>query len=392
MENLKNVRGNIAHLHIEEKKTKRKGNQKGITLIALMLTVIIMIILASVTVYVGTGNIGNSKMVNFVSYMQTIQKKVDFIAEYENYSNYGEELTNNNKDLLQNILNSPNESFLTTLDSTYLKYFDSSHIASDLELENVDDEIVVDFATREVISLNGVKYENKMYYTQYYLPGGQSLRQQTEEVTRTVSFGDIISNIDGLNATFTITGINLSNGTLSYGKKDSNNVINWTIITDYTKKGENVTTKNIIESGLYYFKLVDNTTGQDNADGEENYPSVELKLTNTPKLQGDLTDLSSTYNYSNLNDSTKWAFATDKTDTTNLAYYVWIPRFAYKLNASGTLEELQFLRGTSNVTSSGGYINSTEWTISDVFTSGDIQKTGVWVKVNSPAQTRYRYS
>ena len=388
MENLKRVRGNVDHLQLE----KQKSNQEGITIIALILTIIIILILTSVTVYVGTGNISNSKMVNFVSYMQTIQKKVDFISEYENYSNYGEELTSDNKSRLEDILNNSNESFLTTTESTYLRYFDSSHIASDLELENVDDEIVVDFNTREVISLNGTTYENKIYYTQYYLPGGQTLKQQTEEVSRTVSFGDITSNIDGLNATFTIASISLTNGTLSYGKMDSNNVIKWTTITDYTKKGENVTSQNIIESGLYYFRLVDNTTGQDNADSEGNYPSVELKLTNTPKLQGNLTDLSSPYDYSNLNDSTKWAFATDSTNSAKLVYYVWIPRFVYKLNASGTLEELQFLRGTSDVTSGGEYINSADWTIPNVFASGNTQKTGVWVKVNSPAQTRYRYN
>lgn len=369
-----------------------KNDQNGVTVIALIITIIVMLILASVTIYVGTGNIENSRMVNFVSYMQTIQKEVDFIAEYENYSNYGVELTSENISLLQDILNSPNESFLTTSDSTYLRYFDSSHIASDLELENIDDEIVVDFSTREVISLNGIKYEDKMYYTQYYLPGGQALKQQTEEVTRTVSFGDITSNIDGLNATFTITNINLTNGTLSYGKMDSSNVIKWITITDYTKKGENVTTKNITESGTYYFKLVDNVTGEDNIDSEGNYPSVELRLTNTPKLQGNLTDLSSPYNYSDINDSTKWAFATDSTDTANLVYYVWIPRFAYKLNSSDTLEELQFLRGTSDVTSSGGYINSTDWIVPDVFTDGGIQKTGVWVEVDSPSQTRHRYN
>lgn len=364
----------------------------GITLIVLIITIIVMLILATVTVYVGTGNIENSKMVSFVSYMQTIQKKVDFIAEYENYSKYGVELTSDNRGLLQDILNSENETFKTTIDSTHLRYFDSSHIASDLEIENIDDEIIVDFNTREVISLNGIKYENKMYYTQYYLPGGQALEQQTEEVTRTVSFGDITSNIDGLNATFTITNINLTNGTLCYGKMDSSNAIRWTIITEYTKKGENITTKNITESGIYYFKLVDNVTGDDNIDSEGNYPSVELRLTNTPKLQDNLTDLSSPYNYSNLNDSTKWAFATDSTDTENLEYYVWIPRFAYKLNGSGTLEELQFLRGTSDVTSSGGYINNTDWTVPRVFTDEGIQKTGVWVKVDSPAQTRHRYN
>ena len=61
--------------------------QRGITLIALILTIVIALILASITIYVGTDDIEYSKMVKFVAYMQTIQKKVDLIAQYQNYEN-----------------------------------------------------------------------------------------------------------------------------------------------------------------------------------------------------------------------------------------------------------------------------------------------------------------
>ena len=369
-----------------------KKNQKGITLTVLVITIVLMVMLAAVTIEVGTGSIDNSRLLSFLSYMQTIQSKVNLIAEYEDYSNYGETLSNGNKSKLQTILNSKNESFSTTIDSPYLKFFDSSHIASDLGVDNIDDEIIVDFNTREVISLNGIKYEGEMYYTQYNLPGGQTLAQQTESVSRTVTFGNIVSNIDGLNSTFTIENITISNGTLSYGQMDDSDVIKWTTITNYTKNGENITTSNITESGVYYFKLVDNTSGKDNIDSNGNYPSVELKLTNAPKKEGNLTDLSTSYNYSDLNKSENWAFATDKTDTANLVYYVWIPRFVYKLDDAGKLEELQFLRGTSDITTSGTYINNTDWTEPTVFTKGTTKKTGVWIQVDSPNQTRCRYN
>lgn len=369
-----------------------KTNQKGITLIVLVITIVLMVMLAAVTIEVGTGSIDNSKLLSFLSYMQTIQSKVNLIAEYEDYSNYGEALSSGNKSKLQTILNSENESFSTTIDSSYLKFFDSSHIASDLGVDNIDDEIVVDFNTREVISLNGIKYEGEMYYTQYNLPGGQTLAQQTEGVSRTINFGDIVSNIDGLNSTFTIKDISLSNGTLSYGQMNESKVIKWTTITNYTKNGEDVTTSNITESGIYYFKLTDNTSGKDNVDNEGNYPSVELRLTNAPKIEGDLTDLSTSYNYSDLNKSENWAFATDKTDTSNLVYYIWIPRFVYKLDEAGKLEELQFLRGTSDITTSGTYISNIEWKEPAVFTNGTTKRTGVWVQVDTPKKVRCRHN
>lgn len=369
----------------------RKSNQKGITLIALIVTIIIMLILTSVTIEVATGNIENSKMVAFVTYMQTIQGKVDILAGHEDYTKYGEKLTNDHKNILQDILNSTEENFITTIDSEFLRYFNSNKIETDLDVGNVEDEIVVDFNTREVISLNGIERNGKKYYTQYYLPGGQTISQR-EETIREVSFEEIIPNINGLNATFTIKNIGIGNGTLSLGKKGSDNVIKWQVLTNYTKKTESFTTMNITESGTYYFKLVDNTTNEDNANSEGNYPSVDLGLTNEPKLKGNLTDLSSPYDYSNLNDSTKWAFATDKTDTENLKYYVWIPRFVYKLNDGNKLEELQFLRGVSDITTSGGYINTAEWILPTAFIEGSNEKTGVWVQVNSGFQTRHRYN
>lgn len=354
----------ICRPHLTKPYSKRDN---GITVISLIITIIVMLILAAVTISVGTENIDKAHMTNFVSYMQLIQAKVDFIAEYEEYSKYGEELNDENKQLLQEILSSQTESFLTTTSSTELKFFDSSHIASDLEIENIDDEIVVDFNTREVISLTGIKYQDAMYFTQYNLPGGQVLKQNTQ-VDRDVIFGDITSNINGLNATFTIANLGITNGTLSYGVMDASNEIKWTTITNNTKKGESFTTKNITESGTYYFKLVDNTSGIDNADEAGNYPYVEMKLTNSPKLEENLTDLSLSYNYSDLSLSENWAFATDKTDVANITYYVWVPRFVYKLNGT-KLEELQFIRGNSDITTRGGYINSTEWILPEAFIS-----------------------
>lgn len=372
---------------------KLKDNQKGITLITMAVTIVLMILLVGVTVELSTDNIDKSEMISFVSYMQAIQTKVDFIAENnDEYLEYGTILSDTKRNALQEILNKNNEVFLTTTDSTYLRYFDSKHIKTDLELENIDDEIVVDFNTREVISLNGTKYENEMYYSQYNLPGGQALKQQTEEVNRNLNWNEIVSNINGLNATFTIKGIGITNGTLSYGKEDSLGIIKWKTITNYTKKNVDVTTENITESGTYYFRLVDNTSGKDNIGSNNSYPSVELKLTNTPKLQGNLTDLSTSYNYSNINDSTKWAYATDKTDTANLKYYVWIPRFVYKLDGNNKLSKLQFLRGTSDITTEGSYISTTEWTEPEAFTSGANRLTGVWVFIDTPNKSRHRHN
>ena len=111
-----NVVAIIALTHLTKpylNRNTKKINESGITVISLIITIVVMFILASVTINIGFGEIEESRRVGFVTYMQTIQTKVDFISEYEEYSNYGEELSDKNKQLLQNVLNSENETFLT---------------------------------------------------------------------------------------------------------------------------------------------------------------------------------------------------------------------------------------------------------------------------------------
>lgn len=346
-------------------------NKRGITLIALVLTIVVMLILVTISVRTGIGTIEHSRMVSFVSRMQLLQKKVDFLAENEGYSELGTALTEDQKTTFENIKTAENLNAIQ--ENTSLRYFEKSAISSQLEIDSIDDEIIVDFETREVISLTGIEYDGNMHYTQYNLPGGQKINQQNNSNDRsfiwkneeTVDGAEITTSINGLNATFKIRGINLTNGTISYS---SNNGQTWTEITNYTIAGEDIVTKNITKSGTYYFKWVDNTNNNIVISNP-----IALMLTNSPQLKGNVGELSPSYNYSNL-DSTNWAYATDSVTGYK---YVWIPRFAYETES--TPKNIVFLRGTSLVTTSENYLPETGWTIPEPLKN----VTGVWVKVSN---------
>lgn len=345
-------------------------NKRGITLIALVLTIVVMLILVTISVRTGIGTIEHSRMVSFVSRMQLLQKKVDFLAENEGYSELGTALTEDQKTTFENIKTAENLNAIQ--ENTSLRYFEKSAISSQLEIDSIDDEIIVDFETREVISLTGIEYDGNMHYTQYNLPGGQKIVRQNNFNVRTfvwkneenVDGAEITTSINGLNATFTISGINLTNGTISYS---SNNGQTWTEITNYTVAGEDIVTENITKSGTYYFKWKDNTNNNIVISNP-----ITLKLTNSPQLKSNLGELSTAYDYSNL-DSSDWAYATDSVTGYK---YVWIPRFAYEEDNTTNIE---FLRGTSNVTSSENYLPETGWTIPEPLKN----VTGVWVKVSN---------
>ena len=344
-------------------------NQRGITLIGLIITIVLMLILTAVAINVGVGDIDYSKRIRFMSYMQAIQKKVDYITEYENYENYGDALTSEQKTKLTTILSNENDTFITNdVNSVTLKYFNSQKIASQLELDNIDDEIIVNFATREVISLNGIEYEDNIYYTQYNLPGGQKIVNGSTS-NRSVSFGTPTASINGLNAIFTIPDISITNGTLSYTTNYSDPNPMWTVITDHTIANQPVTTENITKSGTYYFKLEDNTNKTNVSISSS---PIYLRLANSPQLKGDLELEEDTYDYSgqNINANANWAYA-----TANSIEYVWIPRFAYETAHSSNIE---FLKGTSDLTTSGGYITN-DWTVPSIFT--DV--TGGWIRTDS---------
>ncbi|MDD3303676.1 MAG: hypothetical protein PHP54_02025, partial [Clostridia bacterium] len=65
----------------------------------------------------------------------------------------------------------------------------------------------------------------------------------------------------------------------------------------------------------------------------------------------------------------------------NKAYWVWIPRYAYKIDHPHTTTaekiNIKFLSGTSNVASDGGSLEG--YTVHPAFTFGETQLSGIWV-------------
>lgn len=144
-------------------------DNKGITLIAVILTVIILSLLAGVIVFNVNKTYENSSIMQFTSYMKMIQKKVDFYVEEEtNYETLGKTLSSSDKTRLQDIINKDTKNLISTNDvnSTELRYFNSDDIYKYFEISNINDEIVVNFENREVISLNGVEKDGNKYYVE----------------------------------------------------------------------------------------------------------------------------------------------------------------------------------------------------------------------------------
>lgn len=346
---------------------KLTKENKGITLVALIVTIVLMLILVSVTTYSGINTYKSMQVTKFVTQMQVIQGKVDELKEsrtIEELLVMGESVPSDKKTI---ITIAHNKGEVTDAEINTYRYFSSENLKQELDLEDgINGEIMINFFTREIISTSGIKYEDEMYYTQYLLPNGQSLIDNTNQTARVLTF-DLNTLVDGLNATVIINNIQITNGTLSYREQGSSY---WKSITNYTEKGQEEKIL-ISKSATYEFKIVDNTTGKEGTVVTQN-----LILTNKPKTE---TQIDS-YNYS-LN-SESWAYGAD----TNGNNYVWIPRFAYKVDENNQ-NVIKFLKGNSTIATDNSSVDET-WTVPDKFNLEDGTKlTGIWVQVANKNQT-----
>ena len=349
-------------------------DNKGITLITLVVTIIIMLILTSVTIYTGIDTYKSTQVNKFVTQMQLLQAKIDDLVEtktMEELNNIGLSAVTTSQET-NAIVTAFKQDEITTSDANKYKVFTKENVLEILDVEDVDSNIIVNFETREIVSTTGIEYEGKTYYTQYMLPGGQTIINNSNEDSsrdlvgfNTGNGSDIYNtlniSIDGLNATVTISNIQITNATLKYKKTDSDY---WTTITNYTEK-EIEYNVNISKEGSYTLRLEDNLNS-------ENYIEIEetlITLTNRPKTEEDLD----WYNYA-LN-SEYWAYAEK-----NYATYVWIPRFVYKADEE---MKIKFIRGNSNTATDNTYVDDT-WSTHEKFTTEDGKElTGIWVGVEN---------
>ena len=342
-------------------------DNKGITLVALIITIILMSILVTVTAYSGINTYRNMKVAEFIAQMQLIQSNVDDLVEENSIEELNKLGKTTNAEQNKAISNAISNQEINTSDTTKYKAFTKEEALDVFNVEDLKSDIMVNFETREVVSLQGVEYKGKTYYTQYKLPNGQTIVNKNNTNSRTLNFSIDSSEIDGLNCSLQINNININNGTLSFSEVDQeNNPISWQTISNYTENNKTYTI-NISKSGKYIFKLHDNVSGKENISKNP----INITVTNSPKTNKNIEN----YNYSE--DSSKWAYTLNEANE----QYVWIPRFAYKTNPETNSIEIKFIKGNSNIATDNTYIND-EWTIHQKFKSNGEELTGIWVSTN----------
>lgn len=149
--------------------------EKGITLMSLVITIVILLILASITTYSGIEVIKSSKLTTFTTEMNIMQTQVnELYQKMQDGDTTIEELGENisqidNQTQVDKVFNAVG---ITTKDEReQYKYFDKDTIKK-LNIEGVSGTFFVNIDKRSVISYEGFQYEDKYYYTLEQLPNG----------------------------------------------------------------------------------------------------------------------------------------------------------------------------------------------------------------------------
>ena len=155
-------------------------NNKGITLITLSITILILLLLSSTLILSTRDTYSVIKLQNFISKMKIIQAKVDEVSENDSYEP-PEELkmdeTNGQYSEFLNIITKLKEDGVISESEDLNDYycFNSNALKQEFGLKDIDLTVIINFDTRNVISANGVTVDGKTYYRQYDIDSGENL-------------------------------------------------------------------------------------------------------------------------------------------------------------------------------------------------------------------------
>ena len=410
---------------------KRKmNNQKGVTLISLVITIIVLLILAGIGITSGVQTIKSSKQTKFTTELKIMQVEANEL--YDAYKNdkeievngtkyKGEEIKNIGKNITEadgkaNEVFTQEASGIT--DSTGYKYY-NEEIIKGLGIDGVENEYFVNVEKRSVVAVIGVEFDEKVCYTVEQLPDGLYNVEYNEE-EKEVDFelaSQTESPIKGNITVFDITSTKAINKwKVRYRIKGREE---WTQTEEFEGTEIDISVEELgtyevqvyhgeeLESAIKEIEVkpIEITTdwiATTKTDSEwYRYTDVskgdnKKVQVNAPRLKGNMTPIKY---IGEEQEGSKWA----NVATSDGSMFVWIPRYAYKItkgyhtNQAGTIEVAfidtnnRFLNGESGtiitdpskVTYTNGVQN--EWLVHPVFTAsaenggGFGEIAGLWV-------------
>ena len=329
----------------DERIKKMLNKENGITLIALTVTIVIILIISSISIYSGISTIRYVKFQDAKSQIEIMQTKTNEL--YEEYKkdntiieNYG--VSTSDPSCNATKLNDTFQAVqMPSEEREKYRYFSSTYIKDNLGIEGITYDFLINIMDNKVLLFNGIKYEGKMYY----------LAEQFD--IKNISYQSLTGNTGSNDLVFKdgyiiVSNIQLPEGVskynLQYKLKTSNTWI--TVSSDNKKESytdyygtnyENVWCIKVPKEGLYETRVtISNKSGKDDITEE----TKEILISKTEFLKENEIVLKENTEASDENEDKivipknfKIARITSKVtegivvEDKNGNQYVWIPVF-----------------------------------------------------------------
>lgn len=341
-------------------------NEKGVTLQALIITIVLLLILTSIGATAGTSALEYSKYSKLKTELQLLQTKVNELNENKD-SRKGQDLNNAQKEILEkeevkSIIYKGKEDKKDEVKNGF-KFFSVSEIKSDFDLSGIERSYLINVDYRYVVSCEGFKYKNVTYYMIDQMDDGMynvEYHNKNKNPDKSEQAYEVTTKAEGDECKIVVTITN-------YGGYVNNWQVKYKLNTEEEWQISNNLEFVVEKSGTYNIKVVHGDEidlGQQNIDVDAvvDYKKQDGSwngVSNSPKI---MTGMIPVYFDDNNNtveltenskdeewkkwfsyDNKKWANAITKNSEGQITgYWVWIPRYEYKI--SGTQIDVKFIR------------------------------------------------
>ena len=314
-----------------------KTKENGITLVALVIMIVLLLILASIGYTVGDSTISSAKFTQFKNELKVMQTKVNELNQ-ENKTDDGQELTEEQKDILDIqeisdvIYNGKTEEQKAKIKNGF-RYVSKNYINETFDLEGVSRDYLVNVEYRYVVFPDGFEYEGITYYMINQIYSEIYNVQYNDKNEKTGDF-DVVVTKENNRCTVEISNIQyngyVDKWQVKYKLEDSSYWETSDNLTFYLREEGKYSVKVVhgdeIDLGTKNIFIFDYVNGVNSPELLTGMTSI--KFTDpTDSVEGTVVKTtasdSSWYNY----ETKKWANA----QTVDGSMWVWIPRYAYKI-------------------------------------------------------------
>ncbi len=138
----------------------------GVTFILLVITIIVLLIVGTAVATAGISTYNESKVKIYLKEMDAIREKINLYQQKANINpDLNFEEIGRSVDEIESARNVLNTLEINEDEYNEYRYLSSKDIASELSLENISDDIIINVKSKKIYSISPIKYNDKLYYS-----------------------------------------------------------------------------------------------------------------------------------------------------------------------------------------------------------------------------------